>query len=227
MDQVNALAGKSQNFHRYTGNAGAPVLMNPLNVTLTCQIVNATNANSTYAIFGWSRYGEAEGNGAGVTITFPDYAGGHAGVKRDLSGSPFYITGAKMLVDDVDQFAQSITVNQASITGSGRYWTVQPQNWNSPANNNTLLLVAPPETFSMPMDTTMWLSGTIIEGATITFTFTLGARSNLSNVFKNENPFAVNMNSFPYGTPITTIQAPVPGGVSANVPMVQAQVPVS
>lgn len=230
MQKIEAKAEAQSRFSNFAGEVSAPGMINPLNRTLTVVIANATNAAGVWVFGGYDVFGDgaSAGSDTGITVTVKESS--HAQVKRDSGKAPFYLTGAKVSVTDVLQFNNLITMAEQSSTGKIQSYKIQPQNFASPQNFQSTLLVFEPGSFSFTLNGMTYLTGDINAGVTMTMTLTLGARTDISEVFKGQSAVSVSTNNYPYGNAPIIIQAPPASGspgVSGNIPMMQQQPPVS
>jgi len=231
MQQIEQRAEAGRSFSNFSGPvaAGTPGIINPLNRTLTIEIVNATNAAGTWVFGGFDIYGAGQNNNGGsdtgITVTVKESS--HDQVKRDSASSPFYIAGCKVSVTDALQFNNLWNKNFYSSTGKRESYVIQPNNWRNPANNQANLLIADPSQFSMTLDGMTFLSGTINAGVTMTITLTLAARTNMGSVLEGRSPIAISTQPFPYAQNPIVIQqnggasGSGAGGVASVVPMMQ------
>lgn len=209
-------------YSNYNGDLGqAPGMMNVLNRTLTVKVVNASNTSGTFVVFGYSEYGDGASAGSDAFVTVTIAESSHAQVKRDSAGSPFYIAGMKYLTTDVAQFSNNLTVAMKSTTGKQVSYQVQPQNWNNPNNQNTLLLLATPDDFSLTINSYTYITGTIEAGCTITLTMTLAGRTDISQTFSGNSPVSVSNSPYPTGqAPVVLQQSTGNNAVSNVMPMI-------
>ena len=207
--------------NRYSNLTGEPAVaatsnLSQINRTYRVTVVNASNADLTYMIGGFNRYGDGNsaGSDTGVTVTTNMPGGTHGEMKREMQNSATTLAAARMRVTDAGQFLNSITYTV--IQGSSEIINrLEPLNAQSPTYNQSLIIDLN-DFAGMEWNATTQISGTIEGGVTINFVFNLGSRVDMGNAAYGQNvvkttalPPPINTNLVP--TMVATMPAQVIG----------------
>ena len=206
---------------RYSNLTGEPAVaatqnLSQINRTYRVTVVNASNADLTYMIGGFNRYGDGNsaGSDTGVTVTTNMPGGTHGEMKREMQNSATTLAACRMRVTDAGQFVNSITytviVGSTTVTNN-----VEPLNAQSPTYNQSLIIDLN-DFAGMEWNGSTQISGTIEGGVTINYVFNIGTRIDMGNAAFGQNvvkstalPPPINTNLVP--TMVTAMPAGVAG----------------
>ncbi|QKX07589.1 hypothetical protein HN014_10690 [Aquimarina sp. TRL1] len=148
--------------------------------TLTITVVNTTDEAKTAIIFGAN---QDLPQPDGVTVEVQESS--HKEVKEESKSNPFKIVGLKYSVSDALQFDNVLKIinKTASGTITTRVW--QPRNSSSPQNFDPKMVDS--GGFSMNVSGQSSIQFLINAGATAVFTFTVRARTNISNLLEGRH----------------------------------------
>jgi len=146
------------------------------NRTITVKIVSATNADSTYTVFGYNELGADPTQGAGVTVTVTPTS--HAQVARAVASQPFTLVSIKVKVTNSLQFDNTITYTKKdSFGGKTETQIITPNNYLEPENNQTTIVRISDIEADITGD--VKFTGTIGAGYTMTWIMVLGSKVDL------------------------------------------------
>lgn len=174
------IARAASTFSNYdSGMAGQ---ISQLNRTLTVVITNATNAVSSYILFGFNQYGHEPTQGTGVTVTINETS--YAQVARETANIPYEFVQAKFKSASSTNLSYVVSYTITDATGQSLVRTFTPLTYQEPENNNTEL-VRIPDFNGVILDGQTKFTASIAASSTITYILTLRAKANLANAVNN------------------------------------------
>lgn len=212
---LQKVARSASRFSNFGGGVEAGAI-SQLNRTLTVQITNATNAASTYVLFGYNQYGTDSQNGTGVTTTINESS--YSQVLRETASIPYEFVQAKFGTTSSTNLSYVVTYTVKDATGQTITRTFTPLTYQEPENNNTLL-VRIPDFNGVILDGQTLFSASIAASSTITYILTLKAKANLANSVSGDNVVVATGTPAPNGmAPIQLTISDVPVGLPASQP---------
>lgn len=199
-------------FSNYSGESALPApagKLSQFNRTVTLKVVNATNADATYVLFGYNQYGDAQNAGSDTGVTITSSQSSHAWLKRESNTNGYVLLSCKLRTTDEDQFSEDIEFSLKDATGLVHTETITPDQYNEPENNQTKFLRI--DDFNgMTIDGHCSITGTVLEGVTLTFIITIQSKVRLVDAAKDESVVRSTNQPAPNGAAPVRIEA-VPG----------------
>lgn len=129
-------------------------------------------------------FGAFENAAQDASITVSVAESSHAIIREETKSNPYHIRGQKVRVTDAIQFGNPFKVQRQFATGSFSQGIYQPENYISPTNFNDKIIDDP--NFSLLVDGRTAIRVPMLDGITMTITFTVGSRGNVANLVKGK-----------------------------------------
>lgn len=226
---MNIVQGKLESnprFSNYTGDANAGVgTMSSTNSKITYKIINASNVDGTFIMFGNDEfyvpngYANNSGCSTGVSVTVSQSSAQQ--VAADSAKGPMNIAGFKVSTSDLTNFSHEMFLRTKSSTGRSVEDPIDFNEYRNPVNQQDKLLVA--MDFNITITGMHALKGTITAGTNMTFYFILAARVNIGAVLNNQPAVSINTANFPLPVaPVMLVptKTSTGQGVAQNLPLV-------
>lgn len=205
------VARATNNFSNFGGNGASD--LNQMNRTLTVVITNATNAVSSYILFGYNQYGTDATQGTGVTIAINQTS--YNEVLRETANTPYEFVSAKFKSASSTNLDYVVTYTVREATGRIIQNTFTPVNYQEPENNNTEL-VRIPDFEGVILDGQTKFTASIAASSTVTYILMLRAKATLANTLGGQN--VVDSTPLPAPNGMAPIQIAVAPTSMAGIP---------